>query len=220
MRSACFVPIKANSERVPGKNFRILNGRKLYEYVLQHIKEADVFDDVYVDSNSEEILSYAEKMGFVAIQRKEELAKNSANGNDLLVYHARQFPNYEYYFQLFATAPYMQSSTIRRCAEILMGSEEYDSCFTAVAHYGFFWMDGVPVNYRPGILPRSQDLHPVVEETTGLYGISREALLKYNCRIGRTPYVFQVNKLEAVDLNVEDDFKMAEVIGKMCFNQK
>ena len=32
MKTACFIPIKMNSERVPGKNLRVLNGKKLYEY--------------------------------------------------------------------------------------------------------------------------------------------------------------------------------------------
>lgn len=220
MRSACFVPIKANSERVPGKNFRVLNGKKLYEHILEHIKQADVFDDVYVDSNSEEILTYAREMGFIPIQRKEELARNTANGNDLLVYHAEQFPDYDYYFQLFATAPFLQSDTIRHCVETLMSSEEYDSCFTALLHHGFFWRDGAPVNYRPGVLPRSQDLHPVIEETTGLYGILKDSLLRYRCRIGRDPYIYEVSKLEAVDLNTEEDFKIAEVIGRIYFEGK
>ena len=55
MKTACFIPIKSNSERVPGKNFRLLNGKKLYEYICEHIKEADVFDDIFIDTNSEEI---------------------------------------------------------------------------------------------------------------------------------------------------------------------
>ena len=52
MSTACFIPIKANSERVKGKNLRPLNGRKLYEYIMSHVEEADVFDDVYIDTNS------------------------------------------------------------------------------------------------------------------------------------------------------------------------
>lgn len=218
MRSACFVPIKANSERVPGKNFRILNGKKLYEHILGHIQKANIFDEVYVDSNSEEILSYADCRGFIPVRRKEELAKNTANGNDLLVYHAKEFPNYDYYFQLFATAPYLTAETIRQCVETLLGSEEYDSCFTAIRHHGFFWLNNTPINYRPGVLPRSQDLKPVIEETTGLYGVSKNSLLRYHCRIGRAPYIHLVNKLEAVDLNTEEDFQMAEIIGKMHHN--
>lgn len=33
MKTECFVPIKANSERVPGKNLRELNGKKLHTYI-------------------------------------------------------------------------------------------------------------------------------------------------------------------------------------------
>lgn len=218
MKTACFIPIKANSERVPGKNFRILNGKKLYEYICEHVREADVFDDVYIDTNSDQIASYANNMGFHVIERKPELALNTANGNDLLVYHYQLYPDYDYYFQLFATAPYLQPSTIRACYDKLISSEEYDSCFTATENHGFYWLNETPINYRPGILPRSQDMLAVVEESTGLYGISGESLERYRCRIGRKPYIQTVGKFEAVDINTEEDLKVAEYVGKVVYN--
>lgn len=214
MKTACFIPIKENSERVPGKNLRVLNGKKLYMYICEHVKEANVFDDIYVDTNSKEIAEYATSMSFHVIERKPELALNTANGNDLLVHHYEQFPDYDYYFQLFATAPYMQPETIRKCYNIMTSSEEYDSCFTALANHGFYWFANTPINYRPGILPRSQDMMPVIEETTGLYGIAKESLNRYRCRIGKKPYMHFVSKFEAVDINTEEDLKMAEYIGK------
>lgn len=218
MKTACFIPIKANSERVPGKNMRQLNGKKLYQYICEHVKAADVFDDVYIDTNSSEIAEYAVAMGFNVIERKPELALNSANGNDLLVFHYEQFPCYDYYFQLFATAPYMQPQTIKKCYERLITSDEYDSCFTATENHSFYWYAGMPINYRPGILPRSQDMTPVVEETTGLYGISRDSLSKYRCRIGKKPYIHCVSKFEAIDINTEEDLKIAEYVGKVIYN--
>lgn len=217
MKVACFIPIKANSERVPGKNFRILNGKRLYEYVCEATKKADVFDDVYIDTNSDEIARYAKEMGFHVIARKPELAKNTANGNDLLTYHYEQYPHYDHYFQLFATAPYMTADTIRQCVNKLVSSDVYDSCFTATANHSFYWYCGTPVNYRPGILPRSQDMTPVIEETTGLYGITRDALARYRCRIGRVPYIHLVDKFEAVDINTEEDLKIAEYVGKVIY---
>lgn len=218
MKSACFIPIKANSERVVGKNLRMLNGKKLYQYICEHVKEADVFDDVYIDTNSEEVAKYAEKMGFIYLERKPELAEKTANGNDLLVHHFELFPNYDFYFQLFATAPYMQPETIKACYKQLLDTQDYDSCFTALANHSFYWYGGTPVNYRPCVLPRSQDMQPVIEETTGLYGISKESLNKYRCRIGANPYIHFVNKFEAVDINTEEDFKIAEFIGKIIYN--
>lgn len=220
MKTACFIPIKMNSERVPGKNLRVLNGKKLYEYICEHVKEANVFDDVYIDTNSDEILDYAKKMGFNLIHRKPELAKKTANGNDLLIYHSELYPNYDYYFQLFATAPFLQSETIKNCYNKLIATEKYDSCFTATENHSFFWLNNMPINYRPDILPRSQDMTPVIEETTGMYGISKDALRKYGCRIGANPYIYIVNKFEAVDINTEDDLKLAEYIGKMYWEQK
>lgn len=218
MKTACFIPIKSNSERVPGKNLRLLNGKKLYQYICNHVKEADVFDDVFVDTNSPEVADYAVQLGFQVIERKPELAKNTANGNDLLMYHFNKYPNYDYYFQLFATAPYMQPETIKSCYYKLIASEEYDSCFTATENHSFYWLAGNPINYRPGILPRSQDMLPIFEETTGLYGISVDSLKRFRCRIGRKPYIFIVNKFEAVDINTEEDFKVAEYIGKVIYD--
>lgn len=218
MKTACFIPIKANSERVPGKNFRVLNGKKLYEYIVEHVLEANVFDDVYIDTNSDEIAEYAKKMGCIPIQRKPELALNTANGNDLLVYHLDNYPNYDYYFQLFATAPFLQPASIQQCFNKLVNTAEYDSCFTATANHGFYWLLGQPINYRPGILPRSQDMHAMIEETTGLYGITRESLMRYRCRIGSKPYIHVVSKFEAVDINTEEDLKVAEFVGKAIYN--
>lgn len=217
MKTACFIPVKANSERVPGKNLRVLNGKKLYQYICEHVRAANVFDDVYVDTNSEEVATYAESMGFYAIERKPELAKNTANGNDLLIHHQQLYPDYDYYFQLFATAPYMQPETIKACYNRLTTSEEFDSCFTAIANHSFYWFANTPINYRPDILPRSQDMLPMIEETTGLYGISAASLKRYHCRIGRKPYIHFVNKFESVDINTEDDFKIAEFVGKVIY---
>ena len=217
MKTACFILIKENSERVKGKNLRVLNGKPLYMYISEHVKEADVFDDVYIDTNSLEVAKYAESMGFKVIERLPELAQNTANGNDLLVHHFELYPDYDYYFQLFATAPYMQADTIKTCWEKLTSSSEFDSCFPATENHSFYWFAGNPMNYRPGILPRSQDMLPVIEETTGLYGIAKESLMKYRCRIGRKPYIHIVNKFEAVDINTEEDWKVAEYVGKVIY---
>ena len=115
MQTACFIPIKANSERIPGKNFKKLNNRKLYEYIIEHTIEAMCFDDIYVDTNSDEIKQYASIRGLNIIERLESLTANTANGNDLLVYHQQLYPDYDYYFQLFATAPFLQAESIRTC---------------------------------------------------------------------------------------------------------
>ena len=67
-----------------------------------------------------------------------------------------------------------------------------------------------PVNYNPKVLPRSQDAVPLVLETTALYGIKKNALMKHRCRIGKKPYFFEVSDEEALDLDNEKDFEYLE----------
>ena len=72
-----------------------------------------------------------------------------ANGNDLLVHHYTLYPNYDYFFQLFATSPYLQPESVETCRNVLVNSMEYDSCFTATKYHGFYWISGSPINYLP-----------------------------------------------------------------------
>jgi len=206
MKTACFIPIKQNSERVPGKNFRRVGGVPLYQAIVTKALASGCFSAVFVDTNSEEAAAFAKDNGAVPIVRKPELALPSANGNDLLLHHAEIEPSFEFYFQLFVTAPLLKIESIRGAVSALLESGAHDSVLTTIQHKGFFWRSGLPISYQPNLLPRSQDLVPIEEETTALYGITRAALLKYRCRIGAQPHFFPVSRQEAIDLNTEDDF--------------
>jgi CMP-N-acetylneuraminic acid synthetase len=210
MKIGCFIPIKQFSERVKGKNFRAICGMPLYQAIISKACGCGRFSKVVVDTDSEEVAVFAQSKGAVHLPRDPELLKNTANGNDLLVKHFLGDPSFDYYFQLFATAPLMKQTTIVKAVDDLVNSAVHDSVFTAISHHGFFWRAGMPISYRPDLLPRSQDLTTIDEETTGLYGISRTSLDKYRCRIGANPLVIAANKLEAVDLNTEEDFAYLE----------
>ena len=63
-------------------------------------------------------------------------------------------------------------------------------------------------------MPRSQDATPVVQETTGLYGVTRKAIKKYGSRIGKKPFFFEVADEEALDLDNYKDFEYLEFYVK------
>ena len=50
----------------------------------------------------------------------------------------------------------------------------------------------------------------MIQETTGLYGIRREALKKYKCRIGKKPFFVEVGDEESLDLDNYKDFEYLE----------
>lgn len=206
MKTACFIPVKQNSERVPGKNFRVVGGLPLYQITILKALESGCFSNVFVDTNSDEVATFAAQHDAIHIPRKPELALASANGNDLLNHHRELQPSFDYYFQLFATAPLLRVENIRGAVSALVDSATHDSVLTTIEHRGFFWRAGMPISYQPNLLPRSQDLAPVIEETTALYGITEASLRKYRSRIGANPVFFPVSRIEAIDLNTEEDF--------------
>lgn len=206
MKVNAFIPIKSYSERIKGKNFLPYNGKPLYQHIIQSAVKSNCFDSIYVDTDSDEVLNFSLNIGCKIIKRLPELATNNANGNDLLNHHAELIDS-DFYFQLFATSPNLSSNSIKKCVDILINSREHDSILTVKKHYGWFWYKESPVTYQPNILPRSQDVEPIYEETTALYGICKKSLMRYKCRIGESPFFFELPKNECLDIDWPEDLK-------------
>ena len=213
---ACFIPIKNNSSRVPNKNLRLLRGIPLYRYALDTVINSKVFDDVFVDTDSEDVKNYCIEKNINIIDRDPKLSKDSANGNNLLEHWIDIKPNYDVYFQVFVTSPFLTSNTLKDCVNIMKTNPLGDSVFTVIEDYTWYWFNGKPVNYNPKLLPRSQDAKPIIKETTSLYGISKEGFNKTKSRIGESPQIYVVDEIEGTDIDTEFDFIIAKLIAEQC----
>ena len=206
IKSVCIVPIKENSKRIKGKNFKKLGKLPLFEHLFKKLLKSN-FDEIYIDSDSKQVERMTKKYGFKFIKRLKSLAKDNANGNDLLNYHASIIDS-DLYFQLFVTAPFLKIETINQCIDKLKKSTSYDSILTATKIYSWFWFNKKPINYHPKILPRSQNASPIIRETTALYGIKSNVLKKNRCRIGNKPLFYYVDFIESLDIDESIDFKI------------
>ena len=212
MKTVAIIPIKSVSRRVKGKNFKKVAGKPLYRHLLDKLSKCN-FDEIFIDSDSKEIENYCKKKNYSFIKRKPELSKDNANGNDLLNYH-HKIITADIYFQLFVTAPLLSVKTINKCISALKKSKKKDSILTVLKIYSWFWFNEKPINYKPKILPRSQDAKPIIQESTGLYGIKKEALKKFKCRIGSKPIFYNIPQHESVDLDNLKDFEYLKRILK------
>ena len=195
MKTVVIILIKKIREG-KGKKILKVNGVPLYAITLKKLKKCN-FDEVYVDTDSQEIKKYCLKNNINIINRLRSLSKNTANGNDLLNYHLKIIEA-DIYFQLFITAPLLKISTINKCIEILKKSKKHDSIMTVRSLYTWFWFNNRAINYDPRILPRSQDAKPVVVETTALYGIKRRSLKKENAELDLNLFFMKLPKENAL----------------------
>ena len=218
MKVAVQIPIKARpSTRVPNKNFRDLCGKPLSCWLLDELtQKCPVEWDIFVDSEKESTMElyrprYGTRVRFHC--RNEWLAQDQANGNHLVHAFAVHHPEYDVYVQAYVTAVTLPGEIITEAVQAFVGAmDEYDSMLTVTEECGWIWHKGKAVNYDPTLpdgLPRSQDA-TVLKETTGLYAISREAVFRTGCRVGRRPLFYRIPPKYSLDVDTVDDLLEAQ----------
>jgi CMP-N-acetylneuraminic acid synthetase len=212
---AALVPMRHNSERVPGKNYRDFAGDPLYVHILSQLQEVAAIDEIAVNTDSPTIMDgVAERFPDIRlIERPESLQGGDVPMNDVLM-HDTEVVDADFYLQTHSTNPLLRADTIRTAIqEFLDAYPTRDSLFSVTPVQTRFWDElARPVNHNPDILLRTQDLPPLYEENSCIYLFTREILEKRRNRIGRRPILFEVDAEETVDIDEEIDFTMAEIM--------
>lgn len=209
MKTIAMMPIKLRNERLPGKNTKLLGAKPLLQYGLESLKATGLTNEIYVYCSSEEVVSYLpEKVKF--LKRPEYLDLPEANFTQFFDAFMKE-RDADIYILCHATAPFISVATMKECITAVQGGE-YDSAFCARKIQTFLWKGGAPLNFDPSALPRTQDLEPIYQETSGVYVFRKEVFQTYRRRIGSRPYVKCVTYKEAVDIDEQDDFLLAEAL--------
>mgnify|MGYP000824799731 FL=1 len=130
--------------------------------------------------------------------------------NEVLQAFAREIPS-DIYVMTHTTAPFIKSSSIKKGLEAVL-SGEFDSSFAVKKLQDFLWKDGRPFNYELDNIPRTQDLPPLFEETSGFYIYKSNIITNLNRRIGQKPFLVEVGEIESIDIDEPEDFKIADAI--------
>jgi len=216
MRTALVIPAKGTSERVLGKNLIRINGKSLVYRACEKSLKCKEVDFVYLDTECEAIKADVSDLinkGLRIIDRPQALASNSCNANDLLIWALHSVEDVDLICQTFATSPLITSKTMDKAIRAFKNFGNFDSFFTINNVKEYFWSDRAnPINFCPEVLPNSQDLDPMLMETHGLYGVTVEALVKGKKRVGSNPFLYPVNKIEALDVDDNEDLEIVRAI--------
>jgi CMP-N-acetylneuraminic acid synthetase len=208
------VPMRHHSQRVPGKNYRLLDGRPLYQHVISSLLQVKELTQIVVDTDSEEIITGV-KENFPTVKvlrRPEHLRADTIPMNEILMNDAQNFPS-DLYLQTHSTNPLVSSETFSRAIRTLTSQyPTYDSLFGVTRLQSRLWDQlGRAINHNPAILLQTQDLPPVYEENSCLYIFTGENLAKKRNRVGDRPYLFEIDRDEAWDIDEEIDFRLVEL---------
>ncbi len=210
MKVVAIVPAKSSSERVLNKNIRPFNGEALFVYTVRKLLSCDFIDEVYVDSDCDEILKRAVAVGAKPMKRDPRLATNKTDGHELFLNEVLNIEA-DIYIQHLCTSPFVRVETIRSGVEILQKNLQHDSVVLCKSEKYYRWKDGAPA-YSMERIPNSIDLPAEISEAMSLYIMRREAALKLHRRVGETPHLLFGNPTELIDVNTEEDLELAEMV--------
>lgn len=211
MKTVAFVPIRLNSKRVVGKNMKPLAGRPLLYHVPHTLLQVEGIDEVYVYCSSEAVVPHLPE-GVQWLSRPDTLDSDSTLGAEIYDAFVTAVPA-DIYVLAHATSPFLKAETVAKALSAVQ-SGAYDSAFTAEAVRTFTWYEGRALNYDQQHIPLTQTLEPIYTETSGFYMFTRELWQKHRRRIGFSPYMAVVDRIEGIDIDYPDDFALAEIVAE------
>jgi len=212
------VPMKGHSERVPNKNIRLLYGKPAFHWILESLSGSKYINEIIINTDSPEIAKSAkDHFNVTILERPDFLLGDMVSIQPLIEYDLSQTKG-EYYLQTHSTNPLVTAQTIDKSIEMFFDQKEYDALFSVTPiKTRFYWADGSGINHDPKLLIRTQDLDPIYEENSCLYIFSRETNRKTKNRLGSNPMMFQMDRLEATDIDDMEDFYWAEFLLERKF---
>lgn len=220
MKVTLLLPMKGNSERVPNKNLKLFNGKPLFHAIIDELINSKYINKVIINTDSDLIAESAINtfQDFVSIhKRPKNIQGDFVSMNKIIEYDINNSDS-DIYIQTHSTSPLLAIKSLDAAIEKMINkATDFDSIFSVTKiQTRFYDKNGNPFNHDPKELLRTQDLEPLFEENSGFYIFTKESFKNANNkRIGLNPLMFEIDKIEAIDIDEPSDFTIAETLHKL-----
>lgn len=214
------LPMKGNSERVPNKNLKLFNGKPLFHAIINELITSKYINKVIINTDSDLIAESAISTykDFVSINnRPKNIQGDFVSMNKIIEYDLNNSDS-DIYIQTHSTSPLLSVKSLDTAIKKMINrSKNFDSIFSVTKiQTRFYDKNGVPSNHNPKELLRTQDLEPLFEENSGFYIFTKDSFKNAdNKRIGLRPLMFEIDKIESIDIDEPEDFIIAETLHKL-----
>jgi CMP-N-acetylneuraminic acid synthetase/quercetin dioxygenase-like cupin family protein len=221
MKIIAMVPARLGSQRVFKKNLRLINGRPLISYSIETAVKSGVFDQVYVNSEADIFSEIARSYGANYYKRPKIFSTDSAN-NDQFALDFIKNTDGNILIQILPTSPLISVEEIKDFVNYMVDND-FDTLVSTTEHQIAGIYKNKPINFKilePHI--SSQDMSPIGTYATVLMGWKYSNFkdnmdklgFAYHGGKGKIGY-FPIKGLSTIDIDNEEDFKLAEVAIKM-----
>lgn len=221
MKTIAIIPSRGGSKGIPKKNIIDFCGKPLISWSILQAKNTPEIDEVYVSSDSDEILKVAKKYGADIIKRPDEISGDKAT-SESVIEHALTTKELtsEKVIMLQATSPLRKSDDISR-AICQFETEKYDSLFSGAKLDDFLiWekaQNGIlnSFNYDYGKRGRRQDRKPQYVENGSFYIFKPNILFSTGNRLGGKIGIFLMDFWQSFEIDSMDDLEIVKILFEL-----
>jgi N-acylneuraminate cytidylyltransferase len=189
------------------------------------LESVDEFDDIIVNTDADTILETGEDMFDIKVSERPEHLLGEPTTRNIIRYEVDR-TSADTYVQTYCTNPLLKANTVSDAIERFRETEENDSLFTVTRHQKRLYNEDMePINHDPLKIQRTQDVEPVYEDNSSIY-IYRSDIFQNPDHtigavpIGTDPMVYEMNEIEALDIDNKADFEMAEYFHRQWNGDK
>ena len=216
-----FIIIKEKSERIKNKNFLKIGKMEMWKHLVTTLKKQKVF----IDTDSNRIIKDCKKLfPWVTPYKRDKkfifLEKNKKASPTLLMiknFLKKYVKNEnEIIVTTHVTSPFIKIKTIKNAIKKL---KKFDSIAAVTKDYNFAWIKKnnnklIPINFNPNIVTKTQNLNPIVQSNGAFFIFKKKTFMKYNNRVGKKPYYYEISFPESVEIDTKEDLNLARHVCK------
>ena len=231
MKKLAIIPARGGSKRIPRKNIKLFLGKPIIAYSIKAAVESNLFDEVMVSTDDNEIAEIAKQYGAkVPFFRSKINSSDVATTIDVITEVIEKYKEKSLIFQytccIYPCAPFVTKQTLLKSFEILQNND-FD-CVFPVAKYGHPIQRALQLNkdckiqmIQPeNMQVRTQDLKPSYHDLGQFYFVKTEGVINNKQLWNDNTGFIELKEIESHDIDTIEDWEMAEFKYKYLNNRK
>ena len=213
MKFSAFIPIKLSSERVPNKNFTLINNKPLFFYILETLRSVESISQIVIDADNQavvdEIKQYFDNLDIFI--RNPKLLSPVESVNNIINSNLENFKN-ETVIQTHVTNPLLHPNTLKNALNEYATNKK--AIFSVNALQSRFYNSKLEaINHNPDELIPTQDLDIIYEENSNFYIFSKDQFIENNNkRLSSESTPFVTSTYESIDIDNQEDLEIVKKI--------
>jgi N-acylneuraminate cytidylyltransferase len=225
MSNICIIPARGGSKRIPRKNIKDFLGRPIIAYSIQAALKSELFDEVMVSTDDDEIAGIAKKHGakvpfMRSVKNSDDFATTIEVIEEVIEYYKSQGKKFENICCIYPCAPFVSSEFLLKAYDQLI-EKNFDTVFPIIPYSypiqrALIKEDSKIVMIQPENLSvRSQDLDDSFHDAGQFYWCNTNQLLSSKKMFTTNTGGLKISEFEAQDIDTKNDWKLAELKYKL-----